>query len=448
MRRRWTRDIANIVAVARREIVTRVNTRGFVLSTAILVVASFAVAFIPVIVGYIDRTATESIGVHSGVSDLPRDPAATLDAMLNASGPSGDAAAAAGATQDFTIEDSPDLDAARKAVEAGELGALVDIERGPRGDLAFTIFVKDPAMSRTGDLIAQAAASIAIADRLGRAGLSGAQQAQLFEPPSVTVRSPDASKPAVTSESTANEVSGWAVTLGLVMFLFLAVIMYGTWVAMSVVEEKSNRVMEVVLAAATPFQLLAGKVIGVSATALLQYAAVLVAALLALLVQGEVARAVLGQSGGLSLPPGLTPAILVVFSIYFVLGFLLYAVLFAAAGSLVSRQEDVSQVVTPMTLLATAGCLIGVYASMGLIDAQAPWLIALSWIPFLAPYMMLSRFSDGSAAPVELVATMLLLAVTIVAATWVAARIYSAGVLMYGQRPGLRRMWTVIREGR
>ena len=80
--------------------------------------------------------------------------------------------------------------------------------------------------------------------------------------------------------------------------------MYGTWVAMSVVEEKSNRVMEVVLAAATPFQLLAGKVLGVSATALLQYAVVLVAAVVGLLLQGEVARAVLGQSGGLSLPRG------------------------------------------------------------------------------------------------------------------------------------------------
>ncbi len=232
------------------------------------------------------------------------------------------------------------------------------------------------------------------------------------------------------------------------MFLFLAVIIYGTWVAMSVVEEKSNRVMEIILAAASPFQLLAGKVLGVGAAALLQYVAVLAAALVALLLEGQIASMVLGNAGGFSLPQGLTPAILLVFSVYFVLGFLLYAVLFAAAGSLVSRQEDVSQVITPMTLVSTAGYLIGLYASIGIVDASAPWVVVLSWVPFLSPYMMLGRLGAGKAGPIELVGTIALLAVTIVIAVWVAARIYSAGVLMYGQRPGLRRMWKAIREAR
>jgi ABC-2 type transport system permease protein len=193
------------------------------------------------------------------------------------------------------------------------------------------------------------------------------------------------------------------------------------------VEEKTNRVMEIILSTASPFQLLAGKVLGVGGAALAQYLAVLGAALVALLLQGQVAALVLGNAGGLNLPTGLTPGILLVFSIYFVLGFLLYAVLFAAAGSLVSRQEDVSQVVTPMTLVSTAGYLIGL---------------------FLSPYMMLGRLSAGEAGPVEIAGTMALMVVTIAAAVWVAARIYSAGVLMYGQRPGLRRMWKAIREAR
>jgi len=225
-------------------------------------------------------------------------------------------------------------------------------------------------------------------------------------------------------------------------------VMYGTWVAMSVVEEKTSRVMEVVLNAASSFQLLAGKVLGVGGAALAQYLAVLGAALVALLLQGQVAALVLGNAGGLNLPTGLTPGILLVFSIYFVLGFLLYAVLFAAAGSLVSRQEDVSQVVTPMTLVSTAGYLIGLYASIGIVDANASWVVALSWVPFLSPYMMLGRLSAGEAGPVEIAGTMALMVVTIAAAVWVAARIYSAGVLMYGQRPGLRRMWKAIREAR
>ena len=101
-----------------------------------------------------------------------------------------------------------------------------------------------------------------------------------------------------------------------------------------------------------------------------------------------------------------------------------------------------------MTLLSSAGYLVGTYASIGLLDAKAPWIIVLSWVPFLSPYMMLSRWSSGHATPIELVGTMVLLVLTIVVAVWVAGRIYGAGVLMYGQRPGVRRMWKAIREAR
>ena len=129
------------------------------------------------------------------------------------------------------------------------------------------------------------------------------------------------------------------------------------------------------------------------------------------------------------------------------LGFLLYAVLFAAAGSLVSRQEDVNQIVLPMTLVATAGYLIGLYASIGLVDAGAIWVVALSWVPFLAPYMMLGRIDAGTAGPLDVVGSVVLMVATIVVAIWAASRIYRAGVLMYGQRPGVRRMWQAIRQG-
>ena len=450
MNRGWSADTGNVVAVARREFMTRTGTRGFIISTLFLVVAAIVMGLAPVVIGYIDRNTTQTVAVYVGASDLRGDPVGTLDALLNAqSGATLTGGATSdGGKKDYTVESATDLEAARQQVLDGKLNVLVDIERDPSGDPVFTIYANDPGSSRTASLIRQASASIAIADRLGRAGLSGAEQSRLFAPPQVTIRSPDPTKPVSGSEAVTEEISGFAVTFGLVMFLFLAVIIYGTWVAMSVVEEKSNRVMEIILAAASPFQLLAGKVLGVGAAALLQYIAVLAAALVALLLEGQVASIVLGNAGGLSLPQGLTPGILLVFSVYFVLGFLLYAVLFAAAGSLVSRQEDVSQVVTPMTLVSTAGYLVGTYASIGIVDPHAPWVVVLSWVPFLSPYMMLGRLNAGSAGPLELAGTIVLLVVTIVAAVWVAARIYSAGVLMYGQRPGFRRMWRAIREAR
>jgi ABC-2 type transport system permease protein len=232
------------------------------------------------------------------------------------------------------------------------------------------------------------------------------------------------------------------------VLIFMIILMYGTWIAMSVVEEKSSRVMEVVLNAATPFQLLAGKVFGVGAVALTQYAAIVLAGGAALLAQGPVASAVLGEAGtATALPEGLTLELLLLFGVYGVLGFLLYASLYAAAGSLVSRQEDVNTVVLPMTLLSTGGYLVGIYAATGLLDIRAGWIVVLSQVPFVSPFMMLGRIATGVAAPWEVVVSVGLLVVFIGGALWLAARIYAAGVLLYGQRPSLRAIVRLVRVG-
>jgi ABC-2 type transport system permease protein len=232
------------------------------------------------------------------------------------------------------------------------------------------------------------------------------------------------------------------------ILIFMMVIMYGNWVAMSVVEEKSSRVMEVILNAATPFQLLSGKVLGVGAVALAQYAAIIVAGGVALVAQGPVASFVLGTgSSDVSLPAGLTFGMLVLLVVYGVLGFLLYAVLYAAAGSLVSRTEDVNAAVMPLTLVSTGGYLVAVYAATGLLDIRGDWMTVLSQIPFLSPFMMLSRVTAGGAAVWEIPLSIAILVVSIVAALWIAARIYAAGVLLYGQRPGVRALWRLVRAG-
>ena len=238
------------------------------------------------------------------------------------------------------------------------------------------------------------------------------------------------------------------LAFGMTILIFLIIVMYGTWIAMSVVEEKSSRVMEVVLNAASPFQLLTGKVLGVGAVAFIQYAAIVVAGGLALLLQGPVAAAILGPAGTASaLPEGLTLGLLFVFGVYGVLGFLMYAALYAAAGSLVSRQEDVNVAIMPMTLVSTAGYIVGVYAAMGLLDIRAGWVTALSQVPFVSPFMMLGRITTGVAAPWEILLSIGLLIVSIVGALWLAARVYAAGVLLYGQRPGTRAIWRLVLTG-
>jgi ABC-2 type transport system permease protein len=105
--------------------------------------------------------------------------------------------------------------------------------------------------------------------------------------------------------------------------------------------------------------------------------------------------------------------------------------LFAAAGSLVSRQEDVSQMVAPMTLVVCGAYLVALYASLGTIDISAPWVVALSWVPFLSPYLMLSRLNAATAGPLEVVGAIVLLVATLFDLGL--GPCLRGGVLAYGQ---------------
>jgi ABC-2 type transport system permease protein len=126
---------------------------------------------------------------------------------------------------------------------------------------------------------------------------------------------------------------------------------------------------------------------------------------------------------------------------------LLYGVLYAAAGSLVSRQEDVQAAVMPLAIVSTGAYLIAVYASTGLLNIRDGWIAILAFVPFVSPFLVLSRISAGAASAPEIILAIALLAVAIAAALWVAARIYAAGVLLYGQRPTVRAIWRMARTG-
>lgn len=437
--------LGNIGAIARREYSVRVRTRSFLIGTALLVIGVAVIAFLPLIVRYIERSDSQQIAVYVGPTDLTSDPVGTVSVLLNP--PAASNQPATGDPPDFTITRVEDLAGTRQEVEAGKYSALLGIERANDGELGFTLFTNDNATGRTAQLVRQAANALTIADRLARFGIAPANQASLFAPADFGVSWPDPARTEPTQDGVAM-VSQDMLAFGMTILIFMIIIMYGNWIAMSVVEEKSSRVMEVVLNAATPFQLLAGKVFGVGAVALTQYGAIVVAGGLGLLLQGTVASAVLGQAGtATALAEGLTMGLLLLFVVYGVLGFLVYAVLYAAAASLVSRMEDVNMVVMPMTLISTSGYLIGIYAAMGLLDIRAGWILVLSQVPLLSPFMMLGRISTGVAASWEIGLSVALLVVFIGGALWLAARVYAAGVLLYGQRPGLRAVLRLVRTG-
>lgn len=441
--------LSNIIAVARRELMYRFKTRAYRWTTVLLVVVGIALALAPTLIAYFDREGGmgDRVEVVVGDSAPSVDVVAAFDLVLNASagGIPGVNVPGQSSSPAFDVVASTDLAAARAHVLDGSAAAAIGLGRTSAGDLSFQLYSKDGNLSRRTALIRQAAISIAIQDRLTSAGIPPIDQARLFATPQFDVLSPDpdgSANPIDPIEETSAFLTGFALSIA----IFMAIILYGQWIAYSVAEEKSSRVMEIVLAAATPFQLLAGKVIGVGALALLQYVLVSLPMIAALLFQSQIAALILGgEAADINLPTGLSVPMIATFGIMFVLGFAVYASLYAGAASLVSRQEDINQIVAPLTLVSVAGYLVATYASTGLIPIDSPLVVVLSFIPLFSPYLMLTRLSLGTAGLLDVGAAIALLLITIPAALWLAARLYRSGVLMYGQAPSPRTLWRALR---
>ncbi|MFV0634336.1 ABC transporter permease [Demequina sp.] len=229
--------------------------------------------------------------------------------------------------------------------------------------------------------------------------------------------------PAVTIVGDTGEFDGAAFAAGLVVIivLFVILIQSASVIMMGVVEEKSSRVVEILLATVRPATLLGGKVLGVGLYALVQ-AAVIVLPLI-------FAAWYLDLFGLLPLEPG---PLLMNFCVWFVLGFAVFVVFFGGLAALVSRQEDIGAVTTPMMLLLMGPLYLAIY----LVPANPDGTITkvLTQIPFFAPFMVPMRSAFGAIEPWEVGLAIVLCLITIPALTWVAGRVYAGAVLNTGGR--------------
>jgi len=435
----WRTLFPNAWYIAIREYRGRVRSRSFVIGTVILAVLAFAAMQAPILIDAVAGGSQAKVEVVVRASSLPADAQTVLDQVLNGT-------PAPGSNQhksfDLTWLTSDQLSAAQKDLERGKFAALLIVDRDASSrDLVFTLRTDLPADGRPAQLIGNAVTSLAIEDRLVRAGTS---TAAVLAPTRWEVL-PVNSSAAAPVNSLNQEISSSLLSTGLLVLIFMAIITYGTWVATSVAEEKSSRVMELMLNATTPLQMLAGKVIGNGAAGLTQYGVIIGALFVGLVAQGPLHRAALGGSDSGMAISGLTVPLLASFMVLFALGFLLYSLLYAALGSLVSRQEDVQSATSPLMMIVMVGYFMSVFAVQAITET---WVVILSFVPFFSPYLMLVRVAGGHVQPWEFGLAVVLMLVSIALALFLAARIYSAGVLLYGQRVGLRQVLKMARVSR
>jgi ABC-2 type transport system permease protein len=432
----WRSLFPNAWYIAVREYRSRVRTRSFVLGTVLLAVIAFAVTQLPLLIDSASGGMQTRVAVVIRAPGMPPDSPAILDGQLNGQSTDPNARAA------FVVSwlATGDEAAAQRNLELGKYDALLIVDRdATTKDLGFTLRTDSPEDGRAVATIKSALVSLEIEDRLYRAGTSTDALRASFP---LTV-GPVAGASG-SSKNLSQEVSATLLSTGLIVMIFMAIITYGVWVAMSVAEEKGSRVMELMLNATTPIQMLTGKVVGNGAAGLTQYGVILGAVVAGLLAQGPIHKAALGTDAGTSFG-GLSPTVLGAFVVLFILGFLLYSLLYAALGSMVSRQEDVQSATSPLMMLIMVGYFMSVFAVQAI---DASWVRIASLVPFFSPYVMLARVSTGHVEMWEFALAVLLLIVAIAVALFVAARIYSAGVLLYGQRLSLREIFKAARVSR
>jgi ABC-2 type transport system permease protein len=376
--------------VARREFVERARDRGFLISTAIT---------LAILVGVIVLGAVFNRGTRFDLGVVGPDSRSIGEHVVTAS-------AALGV--DVTLVDLGDEAAANVAVRAGDVdAALIDAER---------ILVKsDPPAELVG--VVQAVSLRVRSDRaLQDAGLTEEEVSAALSQPPLAV--------AALEPRDARRRENAAVAFVGVLALYGQLFAYGYWVAAGVVEEKSSRVVEVLLATLRPSQLLRGKILGIGVLGLGQ-----------LLLIGVVGLATARAVGSLAFPSGAIATIGIVL-FWFVLGYFFYAGLFAVAGSIVTRQEDLQTTMTPLTIVIVASFFIGISATT---DPSSTLATVASLLPPSAPLVMPTRIVLGDVTlPVVLLSVAISIATTI-ALVPIATKIYSRAVLQSG-RVKIRQM--------
>ncbi len=385
---------APVWLVAQREIRAKATSKAFLLSTAGLIVAmllgglllKIAVDDSPPVVGFVPSTQS----LADPVKQLSGEDAVRAKSIATRS-------------------------AGDRAVREGDLDALVT--GTPQRIVVVVKDQLDPGLRSTLTAVAQ------------QETLSGQIRSLGGDPASVAGAIAEAVPQVEALEP--NEVSGEQVLAGYLVgiLVFLGLMLTGQIVAQGVVEEKTSRVVELLLAALRPWQLMAGKVLGIGVIGLIQVGAILLAAV------GSAKAFDLVDTGSLNLASAFTGAIG-----WFVIGYLTYALVMAALASLVSRQEDVGSVIAPVTTLMIVPYVIAV--SIGTWDPDNTLVVTLSFIPFAAPLVMPVRIAAGEVPGWEIALSVGLSLAVVPLLVWLAGRMYANSVLRTGARVSLRQALT------
>lgn len=410
--------MSKLMLIVKREYLERVRSRWFIIGTILGPILMSMLIIAPIMMSRLTSSETYIEIVNaSQIKDLGKNIRDKLSKKQ--------------AQKTFHVEekvvDDPaalpaQLQELNKAIDKGELNGYVVITPDSIKNGVVDYYSKNVSDFFGMNAIEDAANSAIVEQRLKQAGLDADRISELSKPIDL--------KRNKLSDTGAREDKGQSFVLAyvLMMIIYITTLLYGITVLRGVVEEKQSRIVEVIISSISPTELMFGKLIGIGLVGLTQFtiwsifAAILPSAFAAISI----------TSGAKSSFPEMPPSLLIYFIVFFLLGYFLYATLFAMAGSIISSEQDANSVQMPITMLLVIAV---VCASMVLQNPNSTASIVMSMIPFFSPILMFLRITVQTPPFWQIGGSILLLLIFIVGCSWIAGKIYRVGILMYGKRP-------------
>ena len=394
--------MTNLWLVTRRELRERGRSKGFIISSVLTVAILLGIILIPQALG--GDAATFEIGAVGEGNEQIVEAARQFEAGLAAD-----------------EEKEPDI------FEVTEFSAVQEGEDSlRRGDIEVLL------IDGTSAVIAQQGfGGNELVERLQRAAGASRLQVLMAENEQVAsevvkVLSNDPLEVRSLSGPGSDNAESSVIAYAGLVLLYIAILTYGNTVLTGVTEEKNNRVVEVLLATLQPWQMLGGKVLGIGILGLAQFALTMAAAFAAIRITGAVSL------------PAFDLETVGVLVLWFLIGFAIYAALYAAAGSLTSRTEDAQSAALPMTMLA----VVGFFVSFSVLDDPSSLVARITtFIPFTAAFVVPIRNSLGAISWAEHALAVVVAVGAIVLLVLLAARIYAGGLLRFGGRVRIKEAW-------
>jgi ABC-2 type transport system permease protein len=423
-------SMRNVWLIARREYVERIRTKGFMVTTIMipLIMGGFIFGSIflgsksgnDVHVAVVSSDTQLALDLQEELERLHRNDSSVADTERHPTSPRTDSkqpnifvdAMSPGPTTRERLD---------RKLDDNELDGYLWITPAamPGGRPQFSYTPRSSGQTSVKNILASALQRVLLREQLAHRGVIAADADQMLQP--VTV--------ATAHESHSDDRESAEISVSVLFFvMYLAIMLYGMNVARSIIEEKTSRIFEVLLATVRPEAMMAGKIIGVGSVGLTQVGIWLTAALA---LAGTSAAVHLG---GDTIHMSLTIGQVIFFFIYFILGYLFYASIAAALGAMTNSEQELQQLNMFLVLP-----LVVCFAALGTVlltpDVMMSRVLAL--IPPFTPLLMYMRISLGHPLKSEIAASILLMSASICAIIWVTSRIYRIGVLMYGKRPNI-----------